>query len=68
VPPANPLMRIEAVARDLEQLADELGGTVGPEARNALLHWHRELLDAVAALVRMQAPPGAGPGAGSSAT
>lgn len=60
-------MRIEAVAEDLGKLADELGESVGPEARSALLHWRGELQESVAALVRMTAPPGAAGSAGPSA-
>jgi hypothetical protein len=47
VPQQNPLTRIEQVALDLAQLADEIGEYLGPDARKALLHWHSELLAAI---------------------
>jgi hypothetical protein len=47
VPPQNPLTRIEQVARDLGQLAEQLGDTLGPEARRAFRHWQQELRSAL---------------------
>jgi hypothetical protein len=52
MPPPNPIMRIERVARDLEALADELEEYAGPDAKRALLHWRSELLEAIEALKR----------------
>jgi hypothetical protein len=46
VPPQNALTRIEQVARDLGQLAEELGASLGPEAQRALRHWQQELRSA----------------------
>jgi hypothetical protein len=47
VPPQNPITRIEQVARDLGQLADQIEEYAGPDARRALLHWQEELRAAV---------------------
>lgn len=47
MPQQNPLTRIEQVALDLNQLADEIEEYLGPEAKKALLHWHSELLAAI---------------------
>jgi|GEM_PF-5144504 len=47
MPPQNPITRIEAVARDLGRLAEELADYAGPDARTALLYWQSELLAAV---------------------
>jgi hypothetical protein len=47
VPQQNPLTRIEQVALDLKQLADEIEEYLGPEAKTALLYWHSELLAAI---------------------
>jgi hypothetical protein len=47
VPPQNPITRIEQVARDLGQLADQIEDYAGPGARRALLHWQDELRVAV---------------------
>ncbi|HTC73722.1 MAG TPA: hypothetical protein VK655_12605 [Solirubrobacteraceae bacterium] len=47
MPPQNPITRIEQVARDLGQLADQIEGYAGPDARRALLHWQDELRVAV---------------------
>jgi hypothetical protein len=47
VPPQNPISRIEQVARDLGQLADQIADYAGPDARRALLHWQQELRIAV---------------------
>jgi hypothetical protein len=47
VAPQNPIPRIEAVARDLGRLADEIEGYAGPGARKALLYWRSELLAAI---------------------
>ena len=46
-------MRIEAVARDLARLADELESYAGPAARKTLLHWRSELLAALHDVQRM---------------
>ncbi|HTA33285.1 MAG TPA: hypothetical protein VK721_07660 [Solirubrobacteraceae bacterium] len=48
MPPQNPITRIEQVARDLGQLADQLEDYAGPDARRALLHWQEELRAAAA--------------------
>jgi hypothetical protein len=45
-------MRIEQVARDLNELAEEIGDYAGPDAKQALLHWRHELLEAVDELQR----------------
>ena len=55
MPPPNPIARIEAVARGLGQLAEEIGDYAGPDARTVLLHWRRELLEAVDDVQRMGA-------------
>ena len=47
MPPQNPISRIEQVARDLGQLADQIADYAGPDARRALLHWQQELRVAV---------------------
>jgi hypothetical protein len=47
VPPQNPITRIEQVARDLGELADQIEEYAGPDARRALLHWQDELRAAV---------------------
>ncbi len=47
MPPPTPIARIEQVASELEQLARELEGPIGPEAETALMHWRAELLAAV---------------------
>jgi hypothetical protein len=47
VPQQNPLTRIEQVALDLKQLADEIEEYLGPEAKAALLYSHSELLAAI---------------------
>jgi hypothetical protein len=51
MPPQNPITRIEQVAIDLKRLADETEQYLGPEAKAALLNWHRELLVAAEELV-----------------
>lgn len=47
MPQQNPLTRIEQVAVDLGRLADETEEFLGPDAREALLHWRSELLAAI---------------------
>lgn len=47
MPPQNPITRIEQVARDLGELADQIEEYAGPDARRALLHWQEELRAAV---------------------
>ncbi len=59
-PQQNPLTRIEQVALNLEQLADELGAYLGPEARRALLYWHSELLAAITEIQQGSAEKGDG--------
>ena len=46
LPPLNPLTRIEMVAQGLGELGRELEEHLGADARRALQHWQRELLDA----------------------
>jgi hypothetical protein len=46
MPPLNPLTRIEAVAQGLGELGRELEDYLGADARRALQHWQRELLEA----------------------
>jgi hypothetical protein len=52
MPPQNPITRIEQVARDLGTIAEEIGHSIGPEARQALLHWQSELRAALAEIQR----------------
>jgi hypothetical protein len=47
MPSQNPLTRIEQVALDLARLADEIDEYLGPDAKQALLFWHSELLASV---------------------
>lgn len=47
MPPQNPITRIEQVARDLGELAEEMEIYVGPDARRTLLYWRGELLAAI---------------------
>jgi hypothetical protein len=53
VPLQNPLTRIEQVARDLGQLADEIEDYAGPDAKRALLHWQSELRAAIDEIQRL---------------
>ena len=55
MPPQNPITRIESVARQLGQLATELGDSAGPDARTVLMRWQRELIEALADVRRMTA-------------
>ncbi len=48
----NPITRIEQVARDLKQLAEQIAQYAGPDARRTLLYWRDELLMAVDELDR----------------
>lgn len=57
MPPPDPITRINAVARDLGRLAEEIGDSAGPDAPKLLLRWQRELLEAVGDLQRMTSPP-----------
>ncbi len=47
MPPQNPITRIEQVARDLGQLAEQIEAYAGQDARRVLLHWQDELRAAV---------------------
>lgn len=53
MPLQNPLTRIEQVARDLGQLADEIEDYAGPDAKRALLHWQSELRAAIDEIQRL---------------
>jgi hypothetical protein len=55
MPQQNPVTRIEQVALDLGQLADEIHDYAGPDARRALLHWRSELLAALDQIQRQSA-------------
>jgi hypothetical protein len=56
MPPQNPITRISSVADQLGLLAEEIGDYAGPLARNVLIHWQRELIEALADLQRMTSP------------
>jgi len=56
VPPQNPITRIEQVARDLGQLADEIQEYAGRDARRALLHWQSELREALDEIQHLRTP------------
>jgi hypothetical protein len=47
IAPQNPITRIEQVARDLGELAEQVEEHLGPEAKRALLYWRSELHAAI---------------------
>jgi hypothetical protein len=57
MPLVDPIARVNTVADDLARLADELGDSIGADARRLLLHWRQELLQAVLEIRRMTQQP-----------